>query len=87
MSRPARGSAGDTALAKSWLWLKLTAPIDNMTSVIKPDAAWGAGGSECGQGPTEPFGVRTPKSGPDGQAPERLAVIRDWICAGAPVPM
>jgi hypothetical protein len=77
---------GDAALAKSWLWLKLTAPIDTAAN-LNAEAAWGAGNAPCGQDPGSPFGVRMPKASGDSLSETRLGPVRDWICAGAPGPM
>jgi hypothetical protein len=80
------GSGGDAALAKSWLWLKLTAPIDASAGLVA-DPTWGMGGAACGQDSGQPFGVRMPKAGgPEGLSEMRLSAVRDWICAGAPGP-
>ena len=38
---------GDAALNNSWLWQKLTAPV-NIDGVLRTDAAWGMPGN-CGQ--------------------------------------
>ena len=74
----------DAALAKSWLYQKLAAPVDGSASLIA-DPAWGTPGS-CGQ--MGDFGMRMPISGgADGVGEAKLAVIREWICAGAPGPM
>lgn len=81
------GSGGDAALAKSWLWLKLTAPIDASTN-LTADPAYGAGNLPCSQDPGAPWGVRMPKSGgADGLSQMRLDPVKAWICAGAPGPM
>ena len=74
---------GDAALKKSWLYLKLAAPVDGSANLI-PDPTWGTANNTCGQTSGD-FGVRMPFSaGSDGIGPEKLAVIREWICAGAP---
>jgi hypothetical protein len=77
-------SGGDAALQKSWLWQKLTAP-DDTSGLITTKPEWGMPGS-CGQMGVN-FGVRMPYGSPDLWAPEKLATIRNWICAGAPGPM
>ena len=75
---------GDAALKKSWLYMKLAAPVDGNAALI-PDPAWGTPG-QCGQ--MEGFGARMPiSSGADGVGEAKLAVAREWICAGAPGPM
>jgi hypothetical protein len=77
---------GSVALTKSWLYLKLAAPVDGSSALI-PDPSWGMANNACGQ-TTGEFGVRMPFSaGSDGIGPEKLAVIREWICAGAPPAM
>lgn len=74
---------GDEALAKSWLYLKLAAPVDGSSALI-PDPAWGMANNTCGQ-TTGDFGVRMPFSGgADGIGAAKLGIIREWICAGAP---
>jgi hypothetical protein len=81
------GSGGDAALSHSYLWLKLTAPVD-LSAVLTGSAAWGMATASCGQDqPTQTYGVRMPKTGTDMMldAP-RLDAIRNWICAGAPGP-
>ncbi|HET8932937.1 MAG TPA: hypothetical protein VFN67_05840 [Polyangiales bacterium] len=75
---------GDAALAKSWLYQKLAAPVDGSAALV-PDPAWGMPG-QCGQ--MGDFGMRMPISGgPDGVGEAKLAVMKEWICAGAPGPM
>ena len=74
---------GTAALTKSWLYLKLAAPVDGSAALIA-DPSWGTANNACGQ-TTGDFGVRMPFSaGADGIGAEKLAVIREWICAGAP---
>jgi hypothetical protein len=74
----------DAALAKSWLWLKLTAPADAATGAITPNTAWGTSGS-CGQlSASAGYGMRMPLGTPDGLSADKLAAVRDWICGGAP---
>jgi hypothetical protein len=77
----------DTALAGSWLWLKMTQPVDS-SGTIAANAAWGQPGPCDRMSPaTQPYGVRMPWSGGRTPLPEsRLAPIRNWICAGAPGP-
>jgi hypothetical protein len=73
---------GDTALAKSWLWQKLTAPaVADGTLTTKPE--WGTP-TNCGQMSGQAFGVRMPFSGDNGLLDAtKLNAIRSWICAGA----
>jgi hypothetical protein len=74
---------GDAALKNSWLYLKLAAPVDGSANLIA-DPSWGTANPACGQTSGD-FGVRMPFSaGADGIGPEKLAVIKEWICAGAP---
>lgn len=77
-------SGGDAALAKSFLYLKLAAPVDGSANLIaQPE--WGDSAS-CGQ--SDGFGVRMPQGGGvDGVGAEKIAIMREWICAGAPGPM
>lgn len=76
---------GDTALDNSWLWIKLTAPSDP-SGVITGDPAWGTA-VNCGQMGNQPYGLRMPWSNTDALVDdERLAKVRNWICAGAPGP-
>lgn len=77
------GSGGDEALARSFLWLKMTANADE-EGALEPEPSYGEPGS-CGQRPDQPFGVLMPL-GSDALEEARLAPIRDWICAGAPGP-
>jgi hypothetical protein len=77
------GSGGDAALDNSWLWQKLTAPVDS-SGVIAVNPAWGAS-ANCQQQPGQTFGVRMP-IGATSLADDKLAKVRDWICAGAPAP-
>lgn len=75
---------GDAALKNSWLYNKLAAPVDGSASLI-PDPAWGTPG-QCGQ--MGDFGMRMPISGgADGVGDAKLAIAKEWICAGAPGPM
>lgn len=80
------GSGGDAALAKSWLWWKcVTAEYDGSSAIVgKPE--WGTGAPGCSQDPGQPFGVRMPKSSPDGLPESRRPAVKAWICAGAPGP-
>ena len=73
--------SGNAALDASYLWQKITAPVDrSMLLIAKPE--WGASAT-CGQ-PTG-FGERMPWGGLP--FPEsRLTAVRNWICAGAPGP-
>lgn len=77
------GSGGAAALARSWLWLKLTAPAD-AANVLMSDPTWGGPGT-CGQPGDQPYGVLMPQ-GSGGLDEARLKPIRDWICSGAPAP-
>jgi hypothetical protein len=77
---------GNAALSKSWLYLKLAAPVDGSAALV-PEPSWGTPNTACGQ-TTGDFGVRMPFSaGAEGIGAEKLKVIRDWICAGAPPAM
>lgn len=77
------GSGGKAALARSWLWLKLTSDVDAQ-GALPDNASWGMAKS-CGQSPDQPYGVLMPlESGMLEE--ERLDAIRSWICAGAPGP-
>jgi hypothetical protein len=80
-------SGGDTALEKSWLWQKLTAPAGS-NGVIEPKSEWGTPVTTCGQASEGMFGLRMPWSNTDMSLTPRskLEAIRDWICAGAPGP-
>jgi hypothetical protein len=80
-----KSGGGQAALDGSYLWQKLTAPVDAAGDVIaKPE--WGAGVTTCNQTGANPFGVRMPPIGMD-ISDTRLAPIRNWICAGAMGPM
>jgi hypothetical protein len=73
---------GDASLRKSWLYLKLVAPIDGSAHLI-PDVTWGSP-KVCGQMREASYGVRMPlSSGADGIGEAKLAMIKEWICAGA----
>jgi hypothetical protein len=74
-------SGGDAALAKSWLWIKLTAKTDGSSTDLVPDPAWGTAAT-CGQ--PSGFGSRMPFGNPDPLPDAQLNAIKDWICAGAP---
>jgi hypothetical protein len=77
------GMGGDAALANSWLWIKLAAPLDGNGNIpFKPE--WGTPGATCGVMTPGTGGIRMP-FGVDPEAPQ-LAVVRNWICAGAPGP-
>jgi hypothetical protein len=82
-----KSGGGEAALQGSWLWLKLVASAD-ASGVLDQNAAWGAPVATCNQKGDQPYGVRMPygTSGSSFASPERLAPIRDWICAGAPGP-
>jgi hypothetical protein len=74
-------SGGDAALKNSWLYHKLAGPVDGSANLIA-EPSWGEPGS-CGQ--MSGFGVRMPVSaGSDGVGEAKLAIIKEWICAGAP---
>ena len=77
---------GDAALANSWLWQKLTAPVGS-SGELTAQTAWGMGGASCGQDSGQPFGVRMPKGSIDPISSTKLDPIKAWICAGAPGPM
>lgn len=77
---------GNGALEKSWLYLKLAAPVDGSSALVA-DPSWGMPNNTCGQTGGD-FGMRMPISGgSDGIGAEKLAIIREWICAGAPAGM
>jgi hypothetical protein len=80
-------SGGDMALAKSWLWQKLTAPA-NSSGELTAKPEWGTAASGCGQMSGSGFGIRMPYSGTNMllTPASKLEAIRDWICAGAPGP-
>jgi hypothetical protein len=76
-----QGGGGDTALAKSWLYQKLAAPVDGSASLVV-DPSWGTPG-QCGQ--MGDFGMRMPLAGgAEGVGEAKLNAIKEWICAGAP---
>lgn len=77
------GAGGAEALARSWLWQKLAAPADPSGALLA-QPAWGSAES-CGQAPSEPFGTLMPLAA-GSLAADELAVVRRWICAGAPGP-
>jgi hypothetical protein len=77
------GRGGDAALTNSWVWQKLTAPV-NSSNVLETNPAWGSSVS-CKQQPGQTFGVRMP-IGATTLAEDKLVKVRDWICAGAPAP-
>ena len=77
------GAGGDAALANSWLWIKMVEKLDGNGN-ITPKAAWGTPGTDCGLMTPGTYGVRMP-FGFDA-SDEQLAVVRNWICAGAPGP-
>jgi hypothetical protein len=80
-----KSGGGQAALDGSWLWLKLVAPADS-SGVITPNAAWGTA-MNCGQTGGQMFGLRMPWSNTEMKLEDdRLQVIRNWICAGAPGP-
>lgn len=81
-----KSGGGDAALANSWLWQKLTAPVGS-SGELTAETAWGMGGAACGQDSGQPFGVRMPKGSIDLSPASRLDPIKAWICAGAPGPM
>jgi hypothetical protein len=78
------GSKGDAALAKSWVWLKLVAPVDS-AGEIKPQDSFGAPGA-CGQMNPAGYGLRMPQSSADSLPAMVLAPVKAWICGGAPSP-
>lgn len=77
------GVGGAAALAKSWLWLKLTAETTG-GDALAAQAAWGTS-MNCGQVPDEPYGRLMPL-GAGALADDELKAVRSWICAGAPGP-
>lgn len=80
------GRGGQMALDNSWLWIKLVGAADS-AGIITANPAWGMGGA-CDQTPAAPYGIRMPQmASPKTASEERLATIRNWICAGAPGPM
>ena len=79
----ADGKGGDAALANSWLWIKLVAPLDGNGNIpFKPE--WGTPGTTCGVPTPGTGGIRMP-FGVD-PSPEQVNTLRNWICAGAPGP-
>jgi hypothetical protein len=79
------GSGGDLALARSYLWLKLTGPVD-LSAALTGDPSWGTNPA-CGQQPGQPYGLRMPMTGTAMLLEDpRLVAVRDWICGGAPGP-
>jgi hypothetical protein len=78
---------GQTALDKSYLWIKLAGAADPSGFIQGDMATWGMGGA-CGQTAAAPYGVRMPQMATAmTTSEERLAKIRNWICGGAPAPM
>jgi hypothetical protein len=78
-------SGGDAALAKSWLWQKLAAPIDSSGN-LTANPAWGTTPGNCGQMPSTGFGARMPAGSTELLAAPKLSAIKNWICAGAKGP-
>lgn len=77
-------TGGDTALAKSWLWQKFTAPAGS-DGQLTPKPEWGTAVLTCAQ--ESGFGLRMPRSqSADLLTASKLEAVRDWICAGAPGP-
>ncbi|MGD8859899.1 MAG: hypothetical protein PVI30_07795 [Myxococcales bacterium] len=76
-------AGGDAGLENSWLWLKMTAPID-ATGELMADPAWGTPGN-CGQ-PVGSHGLRMPYGSTSLTSEGNLGPVRNWICAGAPGP-
>ena len=76
-----KSGGGNAALDGSWLWQKLIAPKDSSEFII-PQDVWGMP-VVCQQ--TQGFGTRMPMTNID-LSPERIASIRNWICAGAAGP-
>lgn len=77
---------GDVALQRSWIWQKLTAPLNAMEG-LAPQSAWGTAVSCGGPSPGNPFGGRMPARSASVLPETQLGPIRRWICAGAPGPM
>lgn len=78
-----KSGGGEGGLANSWLWVKLTSPVD-AAGALPNDARFGAV-TNCGQSGSEPYGQLMPLGA--GMLEEiDLAPIRNWICAGAPGP-
>ena len=78
------GRGNETALKNSWLFLKLTAPLDSSSNLMA-NPAWGTPGN-CQQMPTTSYGVRMPFSFGATMTWNDVPKIKDWICAGAPGP-
>jgi hypothetical protein len=78
-------SGGDPALTNSWLWQKLTAPVESGSDTLVPNPAWGASMS-CGQTSGMGYGVRMPYGGAGEIDASRVTPVLNWICAGAPGP-
>jgi hypothetical protein len=83
-SIPLVASGGDqAALLNSWIWQKITAPVNADSDLIaKPE--WGEAVLTCNQD-GGPFGARMPRIGVD-LSENRTAAVRNWICAGALAP-
>jgi hypothetical protein len=79
-------ATGDAALSNSWLWIKLTAPVDGSGALIA-DPSWEMSGN-CGQMPGQPYGGRMPWGffADDYLSEANMAKVRNWLCAGAPGP-
>lgn len=78
------GSGGDAALAKSWLWQKLAAPID-ASGNLTANPEWGMAGN-CGQSSGAGYGVRMPLGQTELLSAPKLNAIKSWICSGAKGP-
>jgi hypothetical protein len=52
---------------------------------LSADPTWGDPGN-CGQDGDQAFGVRMPKGTTTTLSADKLAKVRNWICAGAPAP-
>jgi hypothetical protein len=80
---------GDAALANSWLWQKMTAPIMPGMDTLVVQASWGTAAS-CPStffpSGTMGFGDRMPYGAMNTLDAPALAKIRNWICSGAPGP-
>lgn len=82
-----KSGGGQAALDDSYLWIKLVGAADSSGFILGDVAVWGMGGA-CGQTAAAPYGVRMPQAASAmTTSEERLAKVRNWICAGAPAPM
>jgi len=82
---PLIDSRGDAAaLANSWVWIKLTFPVNSSNDVVAMPS-WGTPGN-CEQQTVGSFGLRMPFGFGNGMTWSDANKVRDWICAGAPGP-